>query len=329
MIISERKNNHLRICLETDVQSDITTGLERYRLINNSLPEKNFSDFSLSTSVFGKKISAPIMISSMTCGTKEGNEINHLLLSVAEEIQIPFAFGSQRIYLESKETTHFENPRLIAPNVPLFANIGAVQLNYGLSRDDCLKAVNMADADALILHLNPLQELIQENGNTNFEGLLLKIEQLCMNFPVPVVIKEVGWGISAENAGKLLDAGVSMIDVAGAGGTSWAKVEANIIGTEKAKRFASAFYDWGIPTAVSISEIHDKFPDAKLIASGGIRNGVEAAKSIRLGAEICAVAIPILKSIYKDGEMGLLTYLQEFILQLKIAMFTSSGIYRI
>ena len=220
MSIALRKNNHIDICLNKDVRSKTTNGFEKYRLIHNALPEADFSTFTTECGFLGKKISAPLMISSMTGGTEEGELINRCLAEAASELNLPFAIGSQRIYILEKNKIPIPY-RKIAPSIPILANLGAVQLNYGFTRDDYLRAVEMIDADALILHLNPLQELIQQDGDTDFSGLMNKIAALCHGFPVPVIVKEVGWGINSRLAKILTDIGVSMIDVAGAGGTSW------------------------------------------------------------------------------------------------------------
>ena len=184
----------------------------------------------------------------------------------------------------------------------------------------------MIEADALILHINPLQELIQRDGNTNFSGLLKKIETLCRDFPVPVIAKEVGWGICPELAGKLTDAGISMIDAAGAGGTSWSQVESFINDDAFTRKTAEAFSDWGIPTAECIEKIHSKYPQIRLIASGGISNGVEAAKAILLGAEICGMAARLLPAAAEDSAESVSLELKCLIEQYKIARFLSAGI---
>ncbi|NMB93542.1 MAG: type 2 isopentenyl-diphosphate Delta-isomerase, partial [Flexilinea flocculi] len=261
MTINSRKDNHIAVCLKKNVQSESTNGFEKYRLVHNALPERNFEDIKTETVFLNQKIAAPILISSITGGTESGNRINRSLLEAANTLNIPFAMGSMRILLEEDSHGIYENPRKFAPNIPVLANVGAVQFNYGFSRDQCLRAIELIEANALILHLNPLQEVLQSSRNTNFSGLLKKIDHLCSNFPVPIIVKEVGWGISDVVAKNLIDAGVQIIDVAGAGGTSWAKVEAEISGTETAERLASPFFSWGIPTAQCIEQIHARFPN--------------------------------------------------------------------
>lgn len=325
MTIAARKKNHIEVCLGEDVRSKINNGFERYRLIHNALPEADFESFSAETEFLGKKISAPILISSMTGGTEQGEQINRNLLAAAAELNIPFAIGSQRIYLVNHDHS-LDQYRKISKNIPILANVGAVQMNYGFTRDDLLRAVEMLEADALILHLNPLQELLQDGGDTDFSGLLKKIENICRNFPVPIIVKEVGWGISCNVACKLRDAGVSVIDVAGAGGTSWSQVESLISADPAVKLLAEPFAGWGIPTADCIRSIHEMDPNIKLIASGGLSTGVDAAKAILLGASLAGFAGRLLPgAVYSDPEK-VSDILKLIIQQYKIARFVSSGI---
>ncbi len=327
MSIVSRKNDHITVCLTQNVQSDRTNGFEKYRLIHNALPEIDFENVTTETEFIGKKIAAPILFSSMTGGTENGNRINRSLLEAAENLQIPFAFGSLRILIEEKLQRTFENPRKIAPTIPILANIGAVQLNYGFSRDQCLEAVEIVEGDGLILHLNPLQEVLQSSGNPDFSKLLEKIEKLCSDFPVPIIIKEVGWGISVSTARKLSDAGIDMIDVAGAGGTSWAKVEKEVAGNEEIAVLAMPFYDWGIQTAQCVEQIHREVPEIKLIASGGITNGVEVWKALLLGAELAGIARPLLEPALKGSE-AVQEIAAGIIKQLRIAKFLSDTIVK-
>ena len=325
MTISDRKNNHIDVCLNADVRSRATNGFEKYKLIHNALPEADFDSFSTETTFLGKTVSAPIMISSMTGGTEYGERINRNLISAAAELNLPFAIGSQRIYLADPERKPFP-VREIAPGIPVLANVGAVQMNYGFTEDLYRKAVEMIRADALILHLNPLQEILQQDGNRNFSGLLKKIETLCRKFPVPVIVKEVGYGIRPELAARLIDAGVAMIDVAGAGGTSWSRVESLIEGTPMAEALAAPFSDWGIPTAENIRSIRSRYPEIRMIASGGIMNGVDAAKAILLGAELAGMAGRLLPAAAGDDPEAVIGELKCVIKQYKIARFLSSGI---
>ena len=222
---SQRKTDHIRINLEENVDSGRTTGLEYFSFLHEALPEFGLDQVDFSTGLFGKILKAPLLISSMTGGTSEAFRINRRLAEAAQASGIAMGVGSQRAALENPAVANTFKVREFAPDILLFANLGAIQLNYGLDINSCISAVEMIQADALILHLNALQEAVQPSGDTNFSGLLEKIEQICKGSPVPVIGKEVGWGISRSTARRLVDAGISAIDVAGAGGTSWSQVE--------------------------------------------------------------------------------------------------------
>jgi len=292
-----RKADHLRICLDEDVQfHGVTNGLERYRFTHCCLPELNRSEIDLSTTFLRKLLGAPLLISSMTGGTQEAKTINFRLAEVAQHYKLAMGVGSQRVAVENPQVADTFAVRSLAPDILLFANLGAVQLNYSYGLDECRRVVDLCQADALILHLNPLQECIQPKGDTNFKGLIDKISFLCSQLPVPVIAKEVGNGISAAMAQKLLDAGVSAIDVAGAGGTSWAKVESERALNVQQRQLGLTFADWGLPTAECITSIRAFAPDIPLIASGGLRNGMDVAKAIALGADISGLAWPFLQA---------------------------------
>jgi len=295
--INQRKADHIKINLEQDVRSALTTGLEKYRFIHEALPELALDRTDSSTHLFGKRLSAPILVSSMTGGTEESGEINQRLAEAAQEVGAVMGVGSQRAAIEHPEqTSTFAITRKVAPDILLFANLGAVQLNYGYGIDECRKAVDMIQADALILHLNPLQEAVQDAGNTNFEGLAKKIEGVCKKIEVPVIAKEVGWGISERTAKLLADCGISAIDVAGAGGTSWSQVEMHRAPDEFTHQLAAAFVGWGIPTAESILNVKRTVPDMIVFASGGIKDGLDIAKCIALGAALGGMAGGFLKA---------------------------------
>ncbi|MRR32745.1 type 2 isopentenyl-diphosphate Delta-isomerase, partial [bacterium] len=224
-LLPNRKADHIRINLEEDVRSGLTTGFERLHFQHRALPELDLDDVNLSQNLMGKLVKSPILISSMTGGTREAEEINRVLAVAAQQTGIAMGVGSQRAAIEHPELAHTFNIRQYAPDVLLFANIGAVQLNHGYTIDQCRRAVDMIQADALILHLNALQEALQPEGDTRFAGLTAKIEQICRQISVPVIAKEVGWGFSEPDVKLLRDAGVTAIDAAGAGGTSWSQVE--------------------------------------------------------------------------------------------------------
>lgn len=301
MSIDQRKADHIRINLEEDVRfPTLTTGLEQFHFTHQALPELDLADVDIGVTLFGKRLAAPILVSSMTGGTADAERINRNLAEAAEAQRLAMGVGSQRAGLERQETANTFRVRSVAPSLLLFANIGAVQLNYGYGIDACRRAVEMIEADALILHLNPLQEVVQAGGDTNWRGLTAKIAEVCRKVQVPVIAKEVGWGISSESARRLIEAGVSAIDVAGAGGTSWSQVEMHRAPTEKLRRLAAAFGDWGIPTAESLHLVNQvrnamQRPNLPLFASGGIRSGLDIAKSVALGADLVGLASPFLK----------------------------------
>jgi isopentenyl-diphosphate Delta-isomerase len=320
-----RKADHLRICLDEDVQFHQTTnGLEHYRFTHCCLPEIDRKDINLSTTFLGKKLAAPLLISSMTGGTELAKTINYRLAAIAQHYGFAMGVGSQRVAVETPEVAATFAVRTIAPSIPLFANLGAVQLNYRYGLDECLKVIDCLEADALILHLNPLQESVQTNGDTNFRGLLAKIKTLCNKLPVPVIAKEVGNGISAQMAEKLIDAGVSAIDVAGAGGTSWAKVESERAKDAKQRRLGATFADWGLPTAECITSIRAIASDIPLIASGGLRNGLDAAKAIALGADLAGMALPFLQAA-NESEAALHTLADILIAEITTVLFCTGN----
>ncbi len=294
--IRSRKSDHIRINLEEDVQSGLTTGLERYRFIHRALPELNLEDVDLQLELFGRRLDAPLLISSMTGGTEESAAINRTLAMAAQEGRIAMGLGSQRAAIEHPELAYTFQVRQYAPDILLFANLGAIQLNYRYGVDECRKAVEMVAADALILHLNALQEAVQPEGEARFAGLLDKIEMVCRHLPMPVIAKEVGWGFSEEDARRLAEAGVAAIDVAGAGGTSWSQVEMHRAQNESQRRLAAAFAEWGIPTAEAIVNVRRAAPGLRVFASGGLRTGLDIAKCLALGAALGGMAAPFLKA---------------------------------
>lgn len=316
-----RKEEHLRINLEQDVQfEELTTGLESYQFIHQALPEIDAADIDLAATLFGKRLEVPLIISSMVGGIEPARAINRNLAQAAQCLGVAMGLGSLRTAIDSPETASTYQVRDIAPDILLLANLGAVQLNYGYGVGDCCRAVEMIGADALILHLNPLQEALQHDGNTNFSGLLRRIEQVCRALPVPVMVKEVGWGISEGVARKLAAAGVAGIDVAGAGGTSWSEVERRRAKTEKGNNIAAAFRSWGIPAAESILMARRGAPGLVLVASGGLRSGLDVAKTIALGADAAGIAAPLLRAANISAET-VATALQEIIEELRISMF--------
>ena len=324
--ISARKSSHIRINLEEDVSSGLSTGLEEYRFTHQALPELDLEQVDTSLEIFGKRLQAPILISSMTGGASEATSINHILAAAAQETGIALGVGSQRAAIEHPELAETFKVRQLAPKVLLFANLGAVQLNYGYGVEHCQRAVDMIEADALILHFNALQEAVQPEGNTRFSNLLSKVEAVCRTLSVPVIAKEVGWGISEQAARNLTEAGISAIDVAGAGGTSWALVEMHRAQSLSQARLAAAFMDWGIPTAESIQQVRKVSPGMLVFASGGLRSGVDIAKCIALGASLCGMAGPFLKAAVQSTEVTVQT-IRETQREIQVCMFAAGAGY--
>ncbi len=318
--MSNRKDEHLTIAASQDVGSRHTTGLERYALMPCALPEMSLDDVSMATSFLGRRLRAPLLISAMTGGTPRAAEINRRLARAAQRLGLAMGLGSQRVALEGAEPMTTYQVRSLAPDVLLFANLGAVQLNYGLGPDACHRAVEAVGADALMLHLNALQEVIQPGGNTDFRGLLDKIARLCSQAPYPVIVKEVGWGLSAATARQLEAAGVAAVDLAGSGGTSWSRVEGHRLASEHDREVAAAFEDWGLPTADALMRVREACPTLPIIASGGIANGVDIAKCLALGANLVGMARPLLQAALESDE-ALDQRLEVTLRQLAIAMF--------
>jgi isopentenyl-diphosphate delta-isomerase len=305
-MIGERKADHIEVCLKEDVQSRrATTGFEDVHLVHKALPEIEREKIDISTTVFGYRFSAPLLVGAMTGGTEKAAKINAAIAEAVEELHLGMGVGSQRIAIDNPKTERsFSIVREKAPTAFILANIGAPQFvgKYGVK--EAKKAVEMVKANALAVHLNALQEAVQPEGDTNYSNLLQKICKLAKELDVPVVIKETGAGISAEDAAMLAATGVAGIDVAGAGGTSWAAVEyyrAKARQDDSSQRLGEAFWDWGIPTAASLVETV-KSVNLPVIASGGIRNGVDATKALALGASLASAAYPFLKPATTGSE---------------------------
>lgn len=320
-----RKADHIRINLEEDVRFPrLTTGLERYRFVHQALPELDLAAVDTTSPLLGKILRVPLLISSMTGGTDQAERINRNLAAGAQARGIAMGLGSQRTGLEVGATAGSFRVRREAPDILLLANLGAVQLNKGYGVDHCRRAVEMIAADALILHLNPLQEVLQADGDWNWIGLLDKVEQVCRKVGVPVVVKEVGWGISASLARRLAEVGVAVIDVAGSGGTSWSEVEYHRAPGERLRRLARSFADWGIPTAESLVDVGEAAPHLPRIASGGIRDGIDVAKCLALGASAAGLASPFLRAATESAEAVVETI--DFLAdELRIAMFCAGA----
>jgi isopentenyl-diphosphate Delta-isomerase len=320
--IKQRKADHIKINLEQNVRSALTTGLENYRFVHQALPQLDLNKVDTRLKLFGRQLRAPLLISSMTGGTAEAGTINRRLAEAAQAAGVAMGVGSQRTALEHPESAKTFQIRKYAPDILLFANLGAVQFNYGYDITHCQRAVDMIQADALYLHLNPVQEAVQSAGDVNWEGIAGKIEAVCKALPIPVVAKEVGWGISERTAKLLLNCGVAAIDVAGAGGTSWSQVEMYRATDEFTRGLAAAFVGWGIPTAESILNVKKAAPKMTIFASGGLKDGLDVAKCLALGATLGGMAGTILKAANVSSDRAL-EALNLTGRQIQIAMFAS------
>jgi isopentenyl-diphosphate Delta-isomerase len=323
-IIKQRKKEGIDIPLKRNVQAKNTsTYLEYVRLVHNALPEIDYDDIDTSTVFLRKRFSAPLIIDSMTGGTDEATVINGRLGELAERYGLGMGLGSQRAGLKSEElAATYSIARKNAPNAFLIANIGAAQLSKGFTIDEAKRIVKMIGANALVVHLNPLQELVQPEGEPRYRGVLAHISELAMTLDIPLIVKEVGAGISKEVAIKLEMANVSAINIAGAGGTSWAGVEklrAESFKDDLKNHLGEMFWDWGIPTAVSLIEVR-RTVRMPLIASGGLRNGLEVAKCMALGANMTAMAYPFLQAAAQSRE-SLFEFADTILAELKSAMF--------
>jgi isopentenyl-diphosphate delta-isomerase len=316
----QRKRDHIQINLQNDVSHQTSTGLEHYRFTHRALPELDLAHVDLSQTFLNHSLQVPLLISSMTGGTADAKQINIRLAEAAQAAGIAMGLGSLRAAMEDADLVDTYRVRAWAPDILLLSNLGAVQLNYGYDATHLLRAVELVEADGLILHLNPLQEALQPEGNTRWSNLLSKIESACRSLPVPVIIKEVGWGISEEIARQLSDAGVAAIDVAGAGGTSWSQVEMYRARDHISRRVAAHFHDWGIPTVDSLLAVQRAAPDLPVIASGGLRPGLDIAKAIALGASLAGVAGPFLRAAATSTE-AVADIMEELVRTLRTAMF--------
>ncbi len=310
---SLRKVQHVKIVLEKNVQHTTPTGFDDINFLHYALPEMNFSEINTEVKFLGRKFSLPFFILSMTGGHETVEKINKDIAIACEKKNIVMGVGSQRAMIEKPELTKTFKVKDVAPNVFLCGNIGGYQLTkYSFEKIE--KMVSDIEADALCVHLNPLQEIIQPEGDSDWRGVLKAIEKTCSKLGIPIIAKEVGAGINAEVCKELEQAGVAAIDISGTGGTSWAAIEIQ----RKDAQAGNLYWNWGVPTVTALKEAAVKIP---LIASGGVRNGLHVAKAIRLGATLAGAASPFLKAQNTDGSEGVKKEIEKWENELKIAMF--------
>jgi isopentenyl-diphosphate delta-isomerase len=318
---ASRKDDHLRININEDVAAKgVDAGFDDYRFVHRALPEIDLDDVHLTARFLDRTVGAPLLVSCMTGGTAQAGVINARLARVAQSRGLAMGLGSCRVLLEQPDVLPTFDVRAIAPDIPLLANLGAVQLNLGVGVAECRHIVRTLGADALVLHLNPLQEALQPDGNTVFAGLLARIATVCAELDVPVIVKEVGWGIADDLVAQLFDAGVSAVDVAGAGGTSWSEVERHRIDDPVRARVAGAFGSWGIPTTTALIGARRAVPDGTIIASGGVRNGIDVAKALTLGADSVGIAGPLVRAA-AAGDAALEETVAVILEELRLVMF--------
>jgi isopentenyl-diphosphate delta-isomerase len=311
----DRKAEHIRLALDPRMQQP-RSFFDDYCFEHLALPELDYDAIDLSCEFLGRRLSAPLLISCMTGGTAEAERINRNLARAAEATGIAVGVGSQRRALEDPAAEESFRIRPYAPSVPILANLGAVQLNYGFSLEECRRAVAMVEADALVLHLNPLQEVIQPEGQRNFAGLLDKIGGIARKLEVPVIVKEVGCGISRAVAERLLGVGVAMVDTAGAGGTNWARIEA---ARADDAGLGELFADWGIPTLSAIRRLRG-MPGLTVIGSGGVRHGIDVAKALAAGADLAGMAYRFLQAANESAE-AVVAKVRRVVRELRTSMF--------
>lgn len=320
LLAKVRKDQHIDICYRSDVESsDRYTGFEEMSFVPEALPEINMSDLDTKTTFLGRVFDYPMLITGMTGGVEKGTFINRRLAKAAERMNIPMGIGSQRMAIDNPEFAPIFDVKKDAPDIFLIGNLGMAQLMEDSYLDRCKKAIDMVQADALAIHLNVIQEAIQVEGDRNFKGVLNRLENLTKNVRVPILIKEVGSGISAKTAMQLRSCGVSAIDVGGRGGTSWGYIEGLRSTTSSTGELGAIFRNWGAPTAFSVCAIRQQIPDIPLVATGGIRNGLTVAKAIALGANLAGIGLPLLRAAM-EAEDGPWEVLESFARALKVTM---------
>ena len=323
--IERRKRDHIDIVLAGAARHSVPAGFDAIRFRHNALPEVDFASIDLSTRFLGRTLRLPFLASSMTGGPDVSDRINRAIAEAAEHMGFAMGVGSQRISLTTADASGLgPELRRLAPSIPIYGNLGAIQLVNGMGLDEARRAVDQLQADGLILHLNPVQEAVQPGGDRNWSGVEAAIAKLARALPVPVIAKEVGSGISGEVARRLVGCGVAAIDVAGAGGTSWAAVEGARLTGPESQNLGEIFRDWGIPTPLSLADVRAACPHVPLIASGGVRHGLDAAKAIRLGADLAGQAAALLPAAM-TGTEAVVAHVQAFADALRVACLATGS----
>jgi len=326
--VRDRKLDHIKIVIEEPVEAGESTFLEYIRIPHKASPNINLNDVDVNVSIYGKNLGAPIVITGMTGGHPETAKINEALATIADKYNIGLGVGSQRAAIEDTSLAYtFKIVREVAPKTFIIANIGGPQLVKGYGLKEAELAVKMIEADALAIHLNPAQEAFQIEGEPYYKGLIRRVKELVDTLGVPIIIKETGTGLDRVSIKEFWSIGVDCFDVSGLGGTNWVKVE-----VLRARRHSKIIHDpgefpdyWGNPTALAIIEARIAAPEACIIASGGIRSGIDIAKAIVLGADLGGIALPALKALLKGGIESLDKYVNDLIWQLKVSMFLSGS----
>lgn len=318
-----RKDAHLELCLEEDVETTIGPGFERVALPHCSLPDLDGDAVSTATEFLDRPLRLPLVITGMTGGTDRAGEFNLALAAVAQRTGVAMGLGSQRSMLEDPTLARTFQVRDVAPDIPLLANLGAVQLNYGVTPEACARAVEAVDADALCLHLNVVQEMIQPEGNRNFIKIAHLIRKVVDEVAVPVLLKETGTGMSPDVARLAMDVGCLGVDVAGVGGTSWPRVEA-LRHDDARQGIGEAFRDWGLTTVDAVRGCREAAPVAQLIASGGVRSGLDMARCVALGADMCGMALPLLRAVARSEDAAV-DYIEQRREELRVALMCSGA----
>lgn len=322
MTIEKRKADHLEICAQEDV--DGINWWNDFKLIHEALPNGNFDTIDCSVSLLGKTLDYPLIIAAMTGGTKEAMKINKELASLAQEFNIGFGVGSQRIMVTDKKTTKTFAVRDVAPDILLLGNLGLVQFVKDFNTKVVDETAEAIEADAMCIHLNPAHELAQEDGDRNFTGSEDKLHEICRESKTKIIAKETGCGISLETANSLAHAGIDAIDVGGVGGTSWVGVEHYRAKSQAQQDLTKLFWNWGIPTPISVMECVSAC-DLPVIATGGIRNGIHVVAACTLDAVACGIANPVLRAYMNGGKKSARAYLQKTIKEIKTAMLLSGA----